>query len=139
MSILLQVGVKIFLENGEGRFLLLKRSPKRYPEIKIIGEWDIPGGRIIPGTKLFDNLVREVFEETKLKILGEPRLINAQDILRGKEKHIVRLTYVGKVSGEPILDEEHTDFKWLTISEMKKIKHIDEFTREVLEINFLDI
>ena len=66
-------------------------------------------------------------------------MINAQDILRGKEKHIVRLTYVGKVSGEPILDEEHTDFKWLTISEMKKIKHIDEFTREVLEINFLDI
>src|SRR3989338_7834842 len=137
MSILLQVGVKIFLENGEGRFLLLKRSPKRYPEIKIIGEWDIPGGRIIPGTKLFDNLVREVFEETKLKILGEPRLINAQDILRGKEKHIIRLTYVGKVSGEPILDEEHTDFKWLTIRDMKKIRNLDEFTREVLEKNLL--
>ena len=130
--------MKIFLENGEGRFLLLRRSPKIYPEIRVIGEWDIPGGRIIPGTKLSDNLEREVFEETKLKILGKPRLIDVQDIIRGMEKHIVRLTYVGKVSGEPILDEEHIDFKWLTIRDMKKIRNLDEFTREVLEKNLLD-
>lgn len=133
MSILLQVGVKIFLENKVGRFLLLKRSPKRYPEVRIIGAWDIPGGRIISGTSLFANLKREVYEETKLKILGEPRLLIAQDIIRGEEKHIVRLTYIGKVSGEPILDEEHTDFKWLTIPEMKKVKNLDEFTRESIE------
>ena len=136
MSMLLQVGVKIFLENDKGKFLLLKRSPKRYPEIKIIGEWDIPGGRIIPGTKLFNNLKREVFEETKLNILGGPSLISAQDIVRGKERHIVRLTYLGKVSGEPILDEEHTDFKWLTIPDMKRIKKLDEFTREIIEKHF---
>ena len=135
MSTLLQVGVKIFLENDKGKFLLLKRSSKRYPEIKIIGEWDIPGGRIIPGTKLFNNLKREVFEETKLEILGAPRLLGAQDILRRKEKHIVRLTYLGKVSGEPILDEEHTDFKWLTIPEMKRIEKLDEFTREIMNTN----
>ena len=61
-----------------------------------------------------------------------------QDIIRGMEKHIVRLTYVGKVSGEPILDEEHIDFKWLTIRDMKKIRNLDEFTREVLEKNLLD-
>lgn len=137
MSILLQVGVKIFLENDEGKFLLLRRSPKKYPAIKIIGEWDIPGGRIIPGTKLFDNLGREVFEETKLKILDRPRLIDAQDIIRGKEKHIVRLTYTGKVSGEPMLDEEHLEFKWMTLDGMKEMKGLDEFTREVLEKELL--
>lgn len=131
MSILLQVGVKIFLENKERRFLLLKRSQVKYPAVKNF--WDIPGGRIIPGTNLFDNLKREVFEETKLKILGEPRLLSAQDIIRGREKHIVRLTYIGKVSGEPILNEEHTDFKWLTISEIIEVKKLDEFTREVME------
>lgn len=134
MSILLQVGVKIFLKNRQGKYLLLKRSPKRYPEIK--NNWDIPGGRIIPGTSLIENLKREVFEETKLEILGEPRLISAQDIIRGKERHIVRLTYTGKVSGEAILDDDHIDFKWLTILEMKKSKKIDEFTREVIKKYF---
>lgn len=147
MSILLQVGVKIFLEDKVGRFLLLKRSQVKYPAIRNF--WDIPGGRIIPGTNLFDNLKREVFEETKLEIFGKPRLLSAQDIIRGKEKHIVRLTYTGKVSsepaqvrcgricsGEPILNEEHIDFKWLTISEMRKVKELDEFTREVIEKYF---
>lgn len=137
MSMLLQVGVKIFLENDRGKFLLLRRSPKKYPAIKIIGEWDIPGGRIIPGTKLFDNLRREVSEETKLKILGKPRLLIAQDIIREKEKHIVRLTYIGKVSGEPVLDEEHLEFKWMTLGEMREVRGLDEFTREVLEKELL--
>lgn len=134
-SITLQVGVKIFLKNRFGRYLLLKRSLERYPEIKNF--WDIPGGRIIPGTKLSDNLKREVFEETKLKILGKLRFLGAQDIIRRSEKHIVRITYVARVSGEPILDSDHTDFRWLTISEMKRLKNLDEFTREILEKGLL--
>lgn len=135
-SIFLQVGVKIFLRNKDGNYLLLKRSPRRYPNIK--NYWDIPGGRIIPGTSLIENLKREVFEEAKLKILGNPRLIFAQDIIRKKEKHIVRLTYIiGRVSGEPMLDEDHTDFKWVAISEMRRLKILDEFTREVIEQNLV--
>lgn len=132
---ILQVGVKIFLKNRQGRYLLLKRSQKRYPEIKNL--WDILGGRIIPGTSLFENLQREVFEESRLKILGKPSLIGAQDIIRKKEKHIVRLTYVARTSGEPTLDGDHTDFKWLTIPEMKKLKRLDEFTHEVLKAGFV--
>lgn len=133
-SIRLQVGVKIFLKSGNGKYLLLERSPTKYPEIK--NNWDIPGGRILPGISLLENLKREVFEETRLKILGEPRLLSAQDIVRGKEKHIVRLTYVARSNGTPILNEEHISFKWMTTAEMKKFKKLDEFTREILEKNF---
>lgn len=134
---LLQVGVKIFLRNREGKYLLLKRSPLRYPSIK--NSWDIPGGRIIPGTSLFENIKREVFEETKLVVLSEPRLIGAQDIIRLPEKHIVRLTFISSIEGEPILDKEHIDFKWVTPEEMKSEKELDEFTREILEKNFSTI
>ena len=44
----LQVGVKAFLKNDEGRILLLKRSAAKYSEV---GSelWDIAGGRIIAG------------------------------------------------------------------------------------------
>ena len=130
-SIVLQVGVKIFLKNEFGKYLLLKRSPVRYPNIKNF--WDIPGGRIFPGTPLLENIKREVFEETKLSVAGDLKLIGAQDIIRLPEKHIVRLTFSAATSGEPVLNEEHLEFKWLTLEEMKNIKELDEFTREILE------
>ena len=130
-SIFLQVGVKIFLKNRDGKYLLLRRSQTVYPQLK--NQWDIPGGRIIPGTSLSENLQREVSEETKLKIIGIPTLLYAQDIIRGKEKHIVRLSFKGRAEGEPVLNEEHTEYLWCSIREMKKIPELDEFTREVIE------
>ena len=115
---LLQVGVKIFLKNLEGKYLLLRRSPEKYPGVN--GEWDIVGGRIDPGTHLLENLKREVKEETQLEIVGDPKLIAAQDIMPNVERHIVRLTYIGETRGEPILDGvEHTEYKWLTFDELK--------------------
>lgn len=136
-SILLQVGVKIFLKNNTGQYLLLKRSAARYPNIKNC--WDIPGGRIFPGTSLEENIKREVFEETKLSVSGIPKLIGAQDIIRLPSKHIVRLTFSAATSGEPILDGEHIEFRWLTPEEMKTLKKLDEFTREILERDLLRI
>lgn len=136
-SILLQVGVKVFLKNEGGKFLLLKRSPIRYPEVKNF--WDIPGGRIVLGTPLSENLKREVFEETKLSVLGEPKLIAAQDIMRLPEKHIVRLTFSAATKGEPKLGTEDPEYQWVTLEEMKKVRELDEFTREVLEKNFSKI
>src|SRR6185369_14466721 len=99
-DIKLQVGVKIFLRNADGKFLLLKRNPAKYGQVR--GEWDIVGGRIDPGSKLIDNLKREVREETKLEIVSDPKLIFAQDIIPNEEKHVVRLSYVGDTTGEPV-------------------------------------
>ena len=130
-SIFLQVGVKIFLKNKKGKYLLLKRSQIVYPQLK--NQWDIPGGRIIPGTSLWENLQREVSEETKMKIIGLPTLLYAQDIIRGKEKHIVRLTFKGRGEGEPILNEEHTEYLWCSIQEMRENPELDDFTRKIIE------
>lgn len=130
-SILLQVGVKIFLKNRKGVYLLLRRSAEKYPSIKNF--WDIPGGRIFPGTPLFENIQREVREETELVVTGAPKLICAQDIIREEEKHIVRLTYEGEANGNPVLNEEHIEYRWLTLKGMLEIKELDEFTREVIE------
>ncbi len=131
-EIVLQVGVKILLKNKEGSYLLLRRSEKKYPEVK--GRWDIPGGRIEPGKPMLDNLRREVKEETGLEIVGEPRFIAAQDILRNAGKHIVRLTYIGEATGEILLDSEENDqYKWYPRKELDELSDIDMYLKELLE------
>ncbi|MCR4311562.1 MAG: NUDIX hydrolase [Candidatus Taylorbacteria bacterium] len=129
---ILQVGVKAFLRNKEGKYLLIKRSPVKYPEVP--NPWDIVGGRIDPGSPLMENLRREVKEETGLEITSEPRLVAAQDILRLAEKHVVRLSYVADSVGKPVLDTtENTEYKWVTASEIKKQEKLDIYVKEIVE------
>lgn len=125
----LQVGVKVLLKNKEGKYLVMCRSAEKYPEVGV--QWEIPGGRINIETKLLENLQREVMEETGLEIVGEPKLITAQDILK-QDKHVVRLTYIGQADGEVKLSDEHSDFKWLSLGEIKNLEPIDKYFKEVL-------
>jgi ADP-ribose pyrophosphatase YjhB (NUDIX family) len=128
----LQVGVKVFLKNKDGKYLLIKRSSIKYPNVT--DAWDIVGGRINPGSRLIENLKREVKEETALEIISEPRLLAAQDIIPNVEKHVVRLTYVADAEGEPKLDTgENTEYRWLTLDEIKAERNLDKYAREVLE------
>jgi ADP-ribose pyrophosphatase YjhB (NUDIX family) len=133
---ILQVGVKIFLQNTEGKYLLLHRSPIKYKDIK--GTWDIAGGRINPGSPLIENLRREVKEETSLEIISEPVLICAQDILRGEEKHVVRLSYLGKTKGEPVLDlNENTEYRWASPEELRNWDDLDVYAKEIVDKGLL--
>lgn len=119
----LQVGVKVLLKNKEGKYLLLHRNPEKYPDVDHKELWDIVGGRIDPGKTLLENLKREVKEETGFDLNSTPKLIAAQDILRNKDRHVVRLTYTAEIDGsKPQLDEDHTDAKWFTIEEMKNLE-----------------
>ncbi|MDB5189851.1 MAG: MutT related protein [Parcubacteria group bacterium] len=134
----LQVGVKVFLKNEEGRILLLKRSEEKYG--KTSGSWDIVGGRIDPGTTLIENLKREVQEETQLTITSIPKLIGAQDIIPNDERHIVRLTYVALTTGEPVLDlSENTEYKWVTLEELSKELDIDTYAAALLQEGLLKV
>ncbi len=132
----LQVGVKIFLRNPEGKYLLVKRSSEKYKNAK--GNWDIVGGRIEAGSSLIENLRREVKEETQLEITSEPVLIYAQDIMPNEEKHVVRLSYSGETSGEPTLDtSENIEYKWLSIQEIKAHDDLDTYIKEILDKGIL--
>lgn len=132
MNYSLQVGVKVLLRNSSGEFLILRRSPKKYKDIK--GCWDIPGGRIVPGTKLIENLKREVLEETTMKIKDNSlKILEVQDIFYGVDKHVVRVTFEGQAVGDPVLSEEHIEFKWVTNEEALKIKDLDGYLKEIIE------
>jgi len=125
---ILQVGVKVFLGNKHGQYLLLYRSLEKYPDVK--GRWDIVGGRIVPGSKLKENLRREVKEETGLEIISEQVLIAAQDIMPDGDKHVVRLTYTAETEGEPVLNtSENTDYKWMLKEEIEALDDLDIYAR----------
>lgn len=125
----LQVGVKALLLNKEGKYLILHRNIEVYPEVN--NPWDIVGGRIDPGTSLIDNLKREILEETKLELLDTPKLIAAQDILK-EDKHVVRLTYIANIEGEPVLETEHDAFKWLSLEELKVLPGLDSYVKKII-------
>lgn len=130
-STTLQVGVKAFLANEQGKYLLTKRTDK-YKNIQG-GPWDIVGGRIEAGSPLIENLKREVDEEVGLTIIGDPTLFAAQDILLVPGKHIVRLTYIATAVGEVKLQaEEAEDFNWYSWEELKQLANLDKFVREIV-------
>ena len=60
-NITLQVRVKVLVKNGANQYLFLYKSPHASKGFQ--DKWDIPGGRIIPGTDLVTNLKREIVEE----------------------------------------------------------------------------
>ncbi len=131
----LQVGVKVLLKNPDGKYLLVRRSTEKYSEVG--AKWDMVGGRIGPGSTLMENLAREIHEETGLEMSGIPRLVTAQDILRVPSRHIIRLTYVGEAEGEVALNEEHDEHKWFAFDEIRELKDLDKYLKEVLEAGLI--
>jgi ADP-ribose pyrophosphatase YjhB (NUDIX family) len=132
-DLILQVGVKVLLKNKDGLYLLMRSNPKKYPEKG--ARWDIVGGRINAGSTLMENLKREVKEESNLDLAEEPVLMAAQDILRVPGRHVVRLTYIGNIEGEPKIDEESTEYKWFTADEVKALSYeeLDIYFKELVE------
>lgn len=130
-NITLQVGTKALIYNGSYEFLLIKRSEKY---AHLVNQWDIPGGRIVPGVDLVTNLAREVKEETNLSITGQPLLVAAQDILSKNNRHIVRLTYLTEAKGEISLQtEEATEYLWCNGLEIAKLNNLDPYIKEIFD------
>ncbi len=121
----MQVGVKAFLKNPKGKYLLMRRSDleKRGKQ-----KWDIPGGRMEAGSTVLDNLARETMEETGLTMTSEPAFFALQDLIWPDGRHVVRLLYTGTIDGTPVLSFEHSEYRWFTLDEMLALTDV-EFDR----------
>jgi len=87
-----------------------------------------------------ENLKREIKEEIGLEVAQDPKLIAAQDILRVPGRHVVRLTYMGEIGGEPKIDEESLEFGWFTMDQIKQMKdeELDIYFKELLDRGFFE-
>ncbi len=113
----------------DGKILLIKRS--NYDGHRS-GEWDLPGGRIEEGEKVFGGHKREVMEETGLKIdIVEP--VRCWSAERLGEKH-VGITFLSKfLEGEIVLSNEHTEYKWMSPDESQEME-IEEWMKKEVKL-----
>lgn len=95
--------------------------------------WDIPGGTIEFGEHSNDALVREINEETQIKVkVGN--LIFVYDFLSGQSRHQFQMVFECEyISGDVVLNpREHQKYRWVTLEEMKDLPRI-AFLEELLK------
>ncbi len=125
-----QIGVKAIIEK-DGKILFLKRS-KEYKDLD--EAWDIPGGRINFGEEPEEGLRREIIEETGLELNEIKQIIDANTVFKNEEKQIVRITYLCTVKeGNPQLSQEHTEFQWIPIKELKNLQFKDKLLERTIQ------
>ncbi len=107
----LQTVAKTALLNPHGKVLLLKRS---LTDVKRPGEWDFAGGQIDPGEEISQGAIREILEETGIKLhIADLTLVYAGTVAYD-ELSVTRLLFLAKAPSLDItLSEEHEEFAWV--------------------------
>lgn len=93
-----------------GKHILLLRKDNN--------EWELPGGHLTLGEKYREGAIREVMEETGLAI-------NIVNVLRKSYNfrlYLARVQKAGRKLPEVILSNEHTKYRWVTLSQVCKLK-----------------
>jgi 8-oxo-dGTP diphosphatase len=106
----------------DGKVLVVRRA--RRPALNL---YTLPGGAVEAGETLQVAVIREVREETKLEIepvaLAGHREVIMRDAQGHVERHFVILSFAARwLSGEPVLNEELSDARWLAPAEIKNLK-----------------
>jgi ADP-ribose pyrophosphatase YjhB (NUDIX family) len=106
----------------DGNVLVVRRA--RNPAL---GIYTLPGGGVETGETLMQAVTREVREETALEIepvaLAGHREAIARDAQGRVERHFVILCFAARwLSGEPVLNEELDDARWLDPAELSGLR-----------------
>jgi ADP-ribose pyrophosphatase YjhB (NUDIX family) len=106
----------------DGRVLVARRA--RGPAL---GVWTMPGGVVEAGETLIEALMREIDEETGLTIepvaLAGYREVLVRDEDRRVSRHFVVLCFASRwIAGEPKLNDELADARWLRPDELAGLK-----------------
>lgn len=115
----------------DGKVLVVRRARK--PALNL---YTFPGGGVEIGESLREAVVREVREETSLSIEPVARAGEREVIVRdaqGKvERHFVILCFAARwLSGEPVLNDELDDARWLDPAEIGDLRTTEGLTEIV--------
>ena len=108
------LAVGAVIEDSTGRLLLMKRSVRCN---HFAGQWETPGGKVKDGEPFDFALLREVEEETGLRIELTGVLGAAEFGL--PHIHVVILYMRARiVTGEIKISNEHSEFAWVSWGEL---------------------
>ena len=116
----------------KNKFLILKRHPnsKTNPN-----RWELVGGKVDPGEDFYEALLREFNEETALKIkIGD--LVGAVQEDFPHKRTVALVMNVEVLSGEVKISDEHVDWKWATMDEIKELELSGWFKKLLIEKNY---
>lgn len=115
------LSVRVLLTDDEGKVLILKRSTNSRTNP---GKWELPGGKVDQGESFDHALLREVYEETKLKISLEHVVgVSEQNL------HVIRAVHI-IMSGEILegnlkLSSEHEGYAWVFFENLQEYNLAD--------------
>jgi 8-oxo-dGTP diphosphatase len=115
------LAVRVLLTDENGKILIIKRSTDSKTNA---GKWELPGGKVDQGESFDQALIREVYEETNLKIsLDHVVGVCEQNLPLIRAIHIVMS---GKsVEGELNLSSEHEGYAWVFFKDLQDYELAD--------------
>jgi 8-oxo-dGTP diphosphatase len=116
--------VRAIIKDEDDKILILKRSidSRSNPHC-----WELPGGKVEPGESFDHALVREIQEETGLNIsLKRTAGAVQQDLTHINSVHVIM--YVDVESGDFQISDEHENFQWAHMEEIKAKRLSNWFT-----------
>lgn len=105
------------VKNEENKILVLRRHPKSktHPH-----KWELPGGKTEKGELFDEALIREVKEETDLDVKVGDFCEAVQDDYPHK-RTVQLIMYSKDIKGEVKISDEHDDWMWASIDEIKSL------------------
>lgn len=131
----ISVGVGAEILNDDGRILLVKHVPRRGDFWG--GQWMVPGGNLEPGETLEEGVIREVEEETNLKVEVLRHVSTLDRIVREGDEVKIHVVYgdflVRLVGGQLRPSSDVGTARWFSADEIEANWHeIHVDTRRLL-------
>lgn len=111
----------------QGKILILRESQK-YLSGTNKGKFDVAGGRLRPGERFDEGLLREIKEETGLDVkIGKPFFAGEwRPVVEGKQLQIVGVFFeCFSETDKVVLGKDHDKFMWIRPEDHRKYNIID--------------
>ena len=115
-------GIAVF---RNGKLLVARRSGD---DEDLAGEWELPGGGMDAGETVLDGAVRELFEETGLKVSKVISTFEGFDYTTPKKPKARQFNFRVLVKPGNIQLSEHDAYQWITVDDVPSLK-----TNKVME------
>lgn len=106
----------------DGKVLILKRASNK--DIGA-GNWEFVGGNVNFNEELEEALLREIREETSMNATIE-KILYATNYKTSSNRNDIVIVYKCHTKDDHVkLSEEHTDYRWVSEEELRKMLYSD--------------